>query len=89
MSSVRRLSADGCTSTYARRRTELPFVRARQSAISSSPSSSVPSGVRSRGSRPAELSHTRVSWRTNGWSGAQRKNSREIRLCVMFCPGNV
>ena len=47
------------------------------------------SAARNRGSRPLELSHTRVSCRTNGLSVAQRKYCREIRLCVMFWPGNV
>src|SRR5581483_9720520 len=35
------------------------------------------------------LSHTRVSCRTNGLSARHRKYSREIKLWVMFCPGNV
>ena len=36
---------------------------------------------------PAELSHTRVSCRTNGLSVAQRKYSREIRLWTHVLPG--
>ncbi len=42
------------------------LVRARQSAITASPSSTVPASSRSRASRLTGLSHNRRSWRTNG-----------------------